>query len=184
MIKPTLKLSEPAQIPQQFEAIVREFLITWWRDRQWEMEQEWGFTQIAPLSPDDLMRTPVAERLSIIARYVAGEEIERSYVLDSIQSISEHLFAIETVFEIPAEFWGTPIGWMILQALVRAEGDELLSLSQAAEITGKSLSSISQMVSRGRLTRYRDPTETNPQHATRVRRSELDDYLKRRQSNK
>lgn len=60
-----------------------------------------------------------------------------------------------------------------MRAQVWGERDELITLSQAAELTGRTLNSLSQMVIRGALVGYPDPEANNPQHATRVRRSEV-----------
>jgi hypothetical protein len=62
---------------------------------------------------------------------------------------------------------------MILRAKVWANQDQLITLSAAAEISGMSLSVLSQRMTRGQLPGYRDPGIKNPKHGRRVRLSEL-----------
>jgi len=83
-----------------------------------------------------------------------------------------------TNYHIPSEWWETPIGALTLRALIWAEGDVLITLSEAAEITGRTLSNLSQLLTRGKLTQYRDQAEPNPQKQTRVRRSEVEGLRK------
>jgi hypothetical protein len=62
---------------------------------------------------------------------------------------------------------------MILRAKVWANQDHLITLSAAAEISGMSLSVLSQRMTRGQIPGYRDPNVKNPKHGRRVRLSEL-----------
>jgi hypothetical protein len=61
----------------------------------------------------------------------------------------------------------------VLHARVWAEQDRLISLSEAAEESGMSLSVLSQRISRGQITGYRNPHEKNPQRARRILLSDL-----------
>lgn len=179
----SMRLSEPVDIPPQYEKAVRDFLVSLWNDVQWHLENQWGFSQIPPLTPRQLLQTILARRLALIARYAAGEDVPIDNVLDHIKSVTEYLFARPGVFEIPNAFWKTPVGAMILRAQIRAEGDELITLSEAAKISGRTLNSLSGMIRRGTLRGYPDPTEPNPQKQTRVRRSEIEALPPRRGSN-
>ncbi len=174
-IKPNMLLAEPVQIPEEYRETVEEFLVQWWNNRHWEMANEWGFQQIAPLAKTDVIRTFLAERVAQIANYAAGGDEPRDYVLDNIQTICERLFAVSAgVYEIPAVFWQSPFGWMLLTAQIRAQGDELMTISDAAEATGLDVRRISDMARRGKLTSYRDPSEKNPRRATRLLKSEVE----------
>jgi len=78
----------------------------------------------------------------------------------------------------PEEFWNTPIGYLVLQARLWADQDQLISLKDAAELSGLSLSSLSQRISRGQMKSYRDPHEPNPQRARRIRLTDLDQFIR------
>jgi transposase len=60
-----------------------------------------------------------------------------------------------------------------------AGGDELITLTQAAEICGRSVSSLSQLVDRGTITGYVDPSEPNSRRRSRVSRSEIEKLKKK-----
>jgi len=175
-IRPAMLLKKPVEIPKKYRSAVEQFLTAWWNDRLWELQNEWGFVNLAALSRTDVLRTMLAEKIAIIARYAAGEELDRMIVADSIQSVMERLFAIGTFYEIPRSFWETPFGWMALHAQLRVQGDELMTISEAAEVAGKSVKYISDLARRGKLTVYKDPSEPNPRRATRVLRSEVEGF--------
>lgn len=196
---PTIYLSEAATFPEAFRETCNAFLRDYWQSRRWELEQEFGITNL-PLavereprdedrtleadtghSPLYLPRTFFAEKLSLIARAAAGEcdradgELAAE-VYDCCQALIEHLFAVPglgAVYEIPQRFWQTPIGEIFALAFIWLERDELISLAEAAKISGKSISTISSRVKRGSLRSYPDPREPNPQRRLRVRRSDV-----------
>jgi len=58
-----------------------------------------------------------------------------------------------------------------LNARLWAEKDLLISVSQAADISGLSLSTLSQRVSRGTVEGFEDPFEPNPRRSRRIRHS-------------
>ena len=52
-------------------------------------------------------------------------------------------------------------------------GDELITIGEAAEISGKSVSAISEQARKGKLTSYVDRTEPNPRRQTRLLKSQI-----------
>jgi hypothetical protein len=125
--------------------------------------------------PDDLLATPAGQKLLTIAQ--AGQPgSDRAEIADCISDILAALFGVpgEAEYSVPPEFWETEIGTLIAAAQTWAWGDELVSMSEAAEISGKSLSALSQLVARGKLRCYPDPTEPNPQKRNRLLRSEVE----------
>src|SRR5262245_29343528 len=52
-------------------------------------------------------------------------------------------------------------------------GARLITISLAADLSGKSVKSISQFVARGKLSAYPDLTEPNPRRCMRVLKSEV-----------
>ena len=176
MSNPVL-LSPPPTIPPHYKKPIQDFLDGLYRHNMWWLAQSWGYD--APktvLGPQQLLQTLIAERLATIARYAAGEDLPAPYVADSIQGVLEHLFGQvpDLPLIIPSQFWQTPVGWMILQAQLRLEGDELLTLTQASEQTGIPVKRLSGMIREGRLRAVKDPNAKNPRHATRVFRSEIE----------
>lgn len=71
---------------------------------------------------------------------------------------------------------------MVALALVWAQGDQLITMTEAAEITGKSISALSQLVDRGRLTSYPDMSEPNPTRRNRLLKSEIMALRKKQKS--
>jgi hypothetical protein len=78
---------------------------------------------------------------------------EAVVVLDALAQVLDTLFPASVP---PPEFWSTFIGDALLQARCWAMQDELLTLSQAAALSGKSLSHLSNY-STLRLARYPNP---------------------------
>lgn len=131
---------------------------------------------------DDPLATEQGRQLLLIAQAATNPEgLRRDEVYDAVQGLLERLFSIPAMasYTIPREFWMTEIGWLVLRALVWAQGDELITISQAVDITGKRHDWFTHAVQRGRLTAYPDPTEPNPTHRTRLMRSEVESLKKR-----
>lgn len=78
---------------------------------------------------------------------------------------------LEIPRQVPAEFWVTPLGKVLLDAMLWADQDELVTLSQAAKVSGRSLSQLSSYA-RGRIPSFLVLTK-NPTHATRLRMSDV-----------
>lgn len=180
-----ITLAEEPKIPEQYRKTILDFMREYWHDRNWEMQENFGMNlelEDMPKTDDDLLRLMVVDSLAEMARAAAGE-LEHStdgatedIIREGVQSLCERLFTMPGVapYQIPDEFWQTEFGWMVLQAHIWGGNDELITLSQAAEISGKSLNTISQIVLRGKLTSYRDPAENNPHRGTRVLRSAVE----------
>ena len=166
-----------SNIPEKHKPLITEFLISYWNDRMFQIEHDFGLTSLPPLGPEELLKTPLAATLADIASAADGTYPEslRGEIADAVQTVLEHLFSPpgQAFYQIPTDFWSEPFGWLLLQAHIWATGDELITVTQAAELSGKSAPTISQAIKRGALTRYIDPNESNPQHATRVLKSQV-----------
>ena len=128
-----------------------------------------------------LFASEIGQRLVCIAEAV---ENLVSWAPEAAQAILADCGSFEAwlnqspvVHQTPEEFWNTPIGFMVLKARLWAELDRLTSLKEAAELSGLSLSSLSQRVSRGQMKHYRDPFEANPQRARRIRLTDLEHFI-------
>lgn len=180
-----MRLSEPVQIPEPFRQIVIDFLRQYMEDVTWELRNHFGIeldVSEIPHNDDELLCLMVAEPISEMARAAAGDTtgLDQATVYEGIQELVERLFGIpgEASYSIPREFWESEFGSMVMMAYVWSQGDELLTMSQAAEMSGKSVASISNMAKRGRLQQYPDMREPNPQKRMRVLKSEIEALAK------
>ena len=173
-------------MPDQYRETIEQFLLNYWNRRVWEIEQTVLGVQINPTPPDLLYNSALADQLAEIARAAAGQ-IEHSHsedgftegiIQEGIQDLMERLFCppgLYTSYDIPARFWEHPLGGMVARALLWIRGDELVTLTEAAEMRGVTVQAISQAVKAGRLTRYVDPDAANPQRSrTLVSRREVE----------
>lgn len=175
------KLSEPVFIPDPFREIVVKFLRQYFEEEIWRLRNHFGvdldLNQV-PVTDDDFLRLMVAEGISQMALVAAGDarHLDRTVVYKHVQDLLEHLFSItagDAPYIIPAEFWLSDFGAIVMAALVWSQSDRLITISDAAEISGKSIKSISQFVARGKLRSYPDTSEPNPRKRTRVLRSDI-----------
>lgn len=175
-----MTLSDPVYIPEKYREIVIAFLREYWHDLTWELRNQFGIEldiSEHPHTDDDLLKLLVADAISEMARAAAGEtkHLDKGIVYEGIQGLLERMFGIpgSASYQIPQEFWETDFGQVVALAFAWVQGDELITMSEASEISGKSLSSLSQLISRGKLKYYPDPNEPNPQRARRVLKSEV-----------
>jgi hypothetical protein len=183
------------QISATAEHEIKTLLVNWWTAVNTQLAAATGATiQIGEAPVDLLFGSEIGQRLVRIAQVaeaIAAAESSPSstpggaqesfpWSADLASQILADCEAVETwlnqgpVFhKTPDAFWTSPVGFMILTAKVWAHQDQLITLSAAADISGMSLSVLSQRMTRGQLTGYRDPGIKNPKHGRRVRLSEL-----------
>ncbi len=173
-----------ATISLAAENEIKVYLANWWTSVNQQLEAATGSAvQIGQEAPVDmLIASEIGRRLLRIAE--AAENLVK-WSPDTAQSILADCTAFEAWLNqassghrTPEEFWNTPVGYMVLKARLWAELDRLTSLKEAAELSGLSLSSLSQRISRGQLKHYRDPFEANPQRARRIRLTDLDQFIR------
>ncbi len=173
-----------SDISAKAENEIRAYLVQWWTAVRQQLGQATGNSvqigQEAPL--EVLMASDIGQRLVRIAEAAEGL---RAWSAEAAQAILGDCAAFEAwlnqspiTHQTPDEFWNTPIGFMVLRARLWAELDRLTSLKEAAELSGLSLSSLSQRVSRGQMKYYRDPYEANPQRARRIRLTDLEHFIR------
>lgn len=164
---------------EQTENIIRQFLDQFWQERCWQIEQTVLGATITPRHPGEMLyQSALAISLRDMARAANGErtrnEITVSETRDICQQIAEWLFAIpggSYSYEIPDSFADTPLGALWWRALLWCEGDELITIAEAAKLAGVSVQAISQRIDRGDLRAYIDPAARERQGRRLVRRS-------------
>lgn len=160
----------------------------YWQKRVWELQTAVkDATTFQELVNNDswIWQSDLAQHLQLIALAATGK-VDRSYVtLDSV-SLSIHdllsrLFVPPDMGHYPIEryipkrFWYDDLGRMVARAQRWLLRDELISLSQAAELLDVHVSAIRNRIYRRTLTPYYDPDAANPQRFTTfVLRSEVE----------
>jgi hypothetical protein len=169
------------EIPEHYLQTIHNFLDAYWFRRGWEIRETVAGVELPHVAPDVLHSNLLAQQLGDIARMAADQwpdsQQARDVVMESIQDLCERLFAapgMPTTYRIPAEFWGTPLGEMMARALARVRGDDLITITEAAEILGVGTAAISHRIASGDLTAIPDFNEANPRKRNRVLRSEIE----------
>ena len=175
------------RITSTAEQEIKMLLVNWWTAVNTQLAAATGATiQIGKAPVGLLFGSEIGRRLVRIAEVAeaveAAEASQDTYpwTADRAVQILADCEAVETwlnqgpfVHKTPDAFWTSPVGYMILCAKVWANQDQLITLSAAAELSGMSLSVLSQRMTRGQLPGYRDPSIKNPKHGRRVRLSDL-----------
>ena len=136
--------------------------------------------------------SPFAEEIRLLVRIANGEippdladDILIEEVEEAIQSVSKKLFTAPGQphhSPIPAPFWDTELGRVVLHCQLWLRGDDLITYTEAASIVWPddviqvARMRVKRLVERGEWTAYSDPLENNPQHAARVSRQEVEQY--------
>jgi hypothetical protein len=172
------------QISRQAESDIKELLANWWQAvtqqirRATSQEFLLGNAQV-----DALYLSEIGQTLVRIAQAAEGllewSEKSAAQIQTDCDAFEAWLNQSPIAHKTPEEFWSTPVGFMVIQARSWAAQDKLLSMSEAAQGFGLSISNLSQLVTRHSLG-YRDPREPNPRRARRVRQSELTSLLEGR----
>lgn len=176
-----------ARISKTAELEIKTLLVNWWTTVNAQLAAATGASvQIGQPPVDLLFESEIGRRLVRIAevaeaidkRDASGDtypwnEKRAAQILEDCEIVEAWLNQGPVSHKTPEAFWASPIGYMILRAKVWAHQDQLITLSTAAEISGMSLSVLSQRMTRGQLPGYRDPKIKNPKHGRRVRLSDL-----------
>jgi len=86
-------------------------------------------------------------------------------------------------FVVPEEFWESQVGEIIISARMWADDDKLITATEASRISKKSLSTLNRMIASGKLTRYSEHREPNPQKRSRFSKNEVMGLLMERKAN-
>ena len=113
-----------------------------------------------------------------MARFGLGlNDEEAGYIYEICQGMAEWVFGIPGwhTYHIPDAWYEHPMGALWAAAFVRVQGDELITITEAAELAGVSVQAMSQRVKRGTLPSFVDPAAPQRQGRTLVRRSDVTD---------
>lgn len=173
-----------AIISETAENEIKALLASWWTAINQQLAAVTGNEiQIGKEVPLELLFT--SEIGQCLVRIAEAAENQVPWSPDTAQAVLADCDVFETwlnqtpvAHRTPEEFWNTPIGYLVLQARLWADRDQLISLKDAAELSGLSLSSLSQRISRGQMKSYRDPHEPNPQRARRIRLTDLEQFVR------
>lgn len=166
-----------AQISEKAEKAIKTLLESWWAAVNEQIDAATGAAvRIGEAPMDILFASEVGQRMVRIAQAAEGllewDPDTAWRIFEDCNDTEKWLTKTPIIQKTPQEFWSTPVGFMLLCARVWAEHDRLISLREASEMSGLSLSALSQQISRGKIHGYLDPEEPNPQHARRILLSE------------
>lgn len=153
--------------------VVGHFATEFWRSREWQLGQILIEAQLAlsppavsvPVAPGEwFSRSMEPQEWLTMARAAVGlvpaTDDNRGYVREICQSLAEWLFVIpggSLMYSIPAEWYETEMGALWAAALIWCEGDELITLAEAAAISGVPVKTLSSRADRGKLRTFIDP---------------------------
>lgn len=161
------------------EATVRAFTVAFVDSRAWQLGQIVPGLDAAigeAVFVGALSDTMQPQEWLDMALYGAGlMDADPGEMHDVCQSLAEWLFAIpgESAYAIPDAWADTPMGSLWWAAMVRAEGDALVTVAEAAALAGVSTQTISTRISRGTLRGFVDPAAPRHQGRRLVRRSDV-----------
>jgi hypothetical protein len=163
-------------IKAESEQAIKTLLVNWWKSVNQQLAAATGkAVQIGEAPVEVLYTAEVGQRLQRIALAAEGNmpwsEANADAVVEECNLFEAWLTNTPFMTKTPEEFWKTPVGYIVLNARLWAERDQLISVSQAADISGLSLSTLSQRVSRGKVEGFEDPFEHNPRRSRRIRYS-------------
>lgn len=162
---------------QHVTQIVAAFAVEFWRDLchragQFVPGVDMKMEPPTYLTPDNIFQfTMEPQEWLTMARYGAGIiDADADYIYEICQGVAEWLFSVpgESNYTIPKSFYDTQFGALWAAAFVRVQGDELITIAEAAKIANVSVQAISQRIDRGTLQGYTDPLSPNPRQARRL----------------
>lgn len=160
---------------ERIKQIVAEFAAAYWAELRRQVSQ---FVPGADKSmPVDIHVNNVLERTMEpqewleMAQYGAKLiDADSAYIYEICQGVAEWLFSVPnaSTYTIPNSFSETPFGALWAAAFVRVQGDELITIAEAAELAGVSIQAISARIDRGSLMAYTDPMSANSRQGRRL----------------
>lgn len=124
---------------------------------------------VNPVEP--LIDSPVKQRIALLVAVANGESHHEGEVSEALLSV---ITLLDHVRGVPPE-----MQQVVQHCQLWLNKDELITLSEAArllrgEANNTTLRYVNDQLQRGKLKRYTDPSEPNPQRAGRVSRKEVE----------
>lgn len=176
----TTKLNQPAQIADPYRLVVLAFLQDYFDHEIQTLRDHFGIEldpADRPASDEEYLRLPIAESCQRFSLAAAGQTrgLKKPEARARIQGLLDKLFSIPgtSTYEMPATFWLSDFGNMVLLAMVWAMDIELITVTQAVELTGRPHDYFTHAVQRGKLTTYPDIRENNPTKRSRLDKAQV-----------
>lgn len=174
------KLNKPAQIADPYRPVVLKFLREYFDHEVQTLRENFGIEldpADIPTSDDQYLCLPIAESCQQFALIAAGQTrgLKQRETRVHVQVLLDNLFAVPgaTNYEMPATFWLSEFGNMVLLAMVWSMNIELITVTQAVELTGRPHDYFTHAVQRGKLTTYPDNREPNPTKRSRLDKAQV-----------
>jgi|SRR3990167_314649 len=170
------------EIIQQITETVKNFASQFYQDLAWRAGQMIpGMDGKMLLTPeqyaDPLKYMMEPQEWLTMAKYAVGllPDADPGEIYEICQALAEWMFSIpgESAYEIPAAWYATPVGALWATAFVKVQGDELISIAEAAEMAGVSVQAVSQRIDRGTLKSYVNPLASERQGKRLVKKSDV-----------
>ena len=176
----TKKLNRPAEIADPYRPVVLELLHDYYDHEIQKLLDHFGIEldpSDRPEGDEDYLRLPIAESCQKFALAAAGQTrgLKQRETRVQVQGLLDKLFNIPgtSTYEMPATFWLSDFGNMVLLAMVWAMDIELITVTQAVELTGRPHDYFTHAVQRGKLATYPDPREPNPTKRSRLDKAQV-----------
>lgn len=169
-------------LPERYRDTVEQFLAEHWQWHIQEITQAAMENKLAPSEPRNLLQSPVAHELCLIAQ-AAADKLEHcpendDAVRKAIHNLGKRLFVPSFApvgFTRLPGFRETSLGKMIARALLWLCQDDLISIAEAAKLLEVTHQAIKNAIKDRRLTEYINPDAPNPRRGrVLVSRSEVE----------
>lgn len=166
---------------QHVEQTVRRFACEFWNRLRWQAGQFIpGADSQLPMDimPENVLERGIeAQEWLTMALYGAGlQENDPAYIYEICQGMAEWLFATipdQAHYTIPDAWAESEMGALWWAAMIRVEGDELITMAEAAVLAEVPLSTLQARLDRGQLRAFVDPTAPARQGRRLVRRGDV-----------
>ena len=144
--------------------LIKTYLMARWEAHQ-QQAHHFNIDQPDDRSVDDLMQASIA---GVILQLAAAANGEMKVTHSNTKEIEECLKMFcefngwESIKNAPPAFWSMPVSRIVIGAWVWMTRDQMITLTEASEISHRPLSELTQLIYRGKITIFPDHGEPNP----------------------
>jgi len=155
--------------------LITAYLMTRW-EAHLRQAQHFNIDRPDDRSVDDLMQASIA---GVILQLAAAANGEMKVTHSNTKEIEECLKMFcafngwESIKNAPPAFWSMPVSRIVIGAWVWMTRDQLITLTEASEISHRSPSELTFLKYRGKIIVFPDHSEPNPTRRNRVLLSEI-----------